>query len=202
MSSESSKECNESVKVENNEMEQKETSIDSKKRKKDRKPFQWTEKRKEAFDKMRAGLELKNEIALKLKQEKQKSEKDEIKKRVRDIMNGHSKSEKEESANNSDESSDSEKETRKAGSNKKSKEKSKGEAKESKRKEKKSRKAEKYVSESESGEENESESDSEEEEKFVRSKKSADKAQKGRVQTGKTQRTSTHYHNSDRFILL
>lgn len=194
MSSDSSKESNENVKVENNETETKEIVLESKKSKKDRKPFQWTEKRKEAFDKMRAGLELKNEIALKLKQEKQKSEKDEIKKRVRAIMNGHTKQEKEESAEESESGSDQEQETRKAGSNKK--------AKPEKKKEKKSRKAEKHVSESESGEEEESESESDHEEKYVRTKKSADRAQKVRVKTGKTQRTSTLYNNSDRFILL
>jgi len=164
--------------------------------KKERKPFAWTEKRKEAFEKMRAGLELKNEIALKLKHEKQKSEKDEIKKRVREIMNGQLKKAKKEVSDESDSSESSVEVT------KKSKKKEKAVVKEPEKKEKKTRKVEKQVSSSEEEKSDESESEEEVQERFVRTKKSADKDAKTRLNTGKTQRTSTHYNQMDRFILL
>jgi len=199
MSLEDAKESKEIVKEENNEKELETTGKTSTKAKKDRKPFEWTDKRKAAFDKMRAGLELKNEIALKLKAEKQKSEKEEIKKRVREIMNGQVSKEKEASSTSSEESEEEVKASKKS---KKSKPEKKVVIKEEPKKEKKSRKAEKVVVESEeesAGEEEESES---EQEKYIRSKKSVDRAQKNRVETGKTQRTSTHYLASDRFILL
>lgn len=169
-----------------------------KKPKKNRKPFEWTEKRKEAFDKMRAGLELKNEIALKLKLEKQKKEKEEIKKRVREIMNGHKKKEEEEASEQEDTASDEEEMVKP----KKVKKSKKVTEKAPPKKEKKTRKAEKLPSSSEEESESEDEPSSEEEEKLVRSKKSVDRAQKTRVLTGKTQRTTQHYLNSDRFILL
>jgi len=194
MSSEDAKESNE--KVESKETES--VAADTAKAKKDRKPFQWTEKRKEAFEKMRAGLELKNEIALKLKQEKQKSEKEEIKKRVREIMNGQVKKAKEVEVQESEDSDSSVEAPKKPKKTKKEK----SHAKEPVKKEKKSRKAEKVVSESESEAPSASEASSDEQERFVRSKKSIDRAAKNRVNTGKTQRTSTHYLASDRFILL
>jgi len=51
-----------------------------------RKEFEWTPKRKEAFDKMRKGLEDKVLITKQIKEEKKKSEKEAIKSRVREIM--------------------------------------------------------------------------------------------------------------------
>lgn len=199
MSLEDAKESNEVGKEENNEKELEGNAKGSAKAKKDRKPFEWTEKRKAAFDKMRAGLELKNEIALKLKAEKQKTEKEEIKKRVREIMNGQLSKDKGASAESSEESEEEIKSSKKT---KKLKPDKKAPPKEEPRKEKKGRKAEKVVSESEEESADEEEESESEQEKYVRSKKSVDRAQKHRVQTGKTQKTSTHYLNSDRFILL
>lgn len=199
MSLEDAKETNVVDKEENNEKELETSAKGATKAKKDRKPFEWTEKRKMAFDKMRAGLELKNEIALKLKAEKQKSEKEEIKKRVREIMNGQLSKEKEASSASSE---DSEEEVKASKKLKKVKVDKKAAPKVEARKEKKGRKAEKVASESEKESSDEAEQSGSESEKYVRSKKSVDKAQKNRVQTGKTQRTSTHYLNSDRFILL
>ena len=51
-----------------------------------RKEFEWTPKRKEAFDKMRKGLEDKVMITKQIREEKKKSEKEAIKSRVREIM--------------------------------------------------------------------------------------------------------------------
>ena len=75
-----------------NEIERTKGSNESEKAKKARKPFEWTDKRLEAFKKMREGLVTKNEISKELKAEKKKSEKDEIKKRIRDLMNTSSSS--------------------------------------------------------------------------------------------------------------
>jgi hypothetical protein len=58
--------------------------------KKVRKPFEWTPKRKEAFDKMREGLQNKVEITKQLKLEKKLSEKEAIKQRVKAIMEQNS----------------------------------------------------------------------------------------------------------------
>jgi hypothetical protein len=60
--------------------------------KKERKPFEWTPKRKEAFDKMREGLQNKVEITKQIKLEKKLSEKEAIKQRVRAIMEQNSAS--------------------------------------------------------------------------------------------------------------
>jgi hypothetical protein len=55
--------------------------------KKPRKPYEWTEKRKEAFDKMRKGLEEKVTLTKRIKDEKKRSEKEAIKAKVKEIMN-------------------------------------------------------------------------------------------------------------------
>ena len=82
--------------------------------KKQRKPFEWSEKRLEAFKKMREGLEMKNQITKKLKEEKSKSEKEEIKRRVREIMNySQVAKEIEEEGSSSGEASSSEEEVKK-----------------------------------------------------------------------------------------
>lgn len=75
------------------------------KEKKQKKPYEWTPKRKEAFDKMRKGLEDKITITKKLKEEKRKAEKEAIKAQVRKIMNRKNKEVKESS--DSEDSSDS-----------------------------------------------------------------------------------------------
>lgn len=193
MSSENASESKAEVTPEKNEL----STSESVKPKKERKPFEWTAKRKEAFEKMRAGLELKNEIALKLKAEKQKSEKEEIKKRVRAIMNGK-KAKDEASSESESEQSDSSMELKK----KHKKEKAEKPKKRSSSKEKKSRKAEREIKESEDEEEDDSEESDSASDKYIRSQKSVAKAQKHRVNTGKTQRTSTHFLPQDRFIYL
>lgn len=55
--------------------------------KKSRKPYEWTAKRKEAFDKMRKGLEEKVSLTKRIKDEKKRLEKDAIKAKVKEIMN-------------------------------------------------------------------------------------------------------------------
>lgn len=55
--------------------------------KKTRKPYEWTAKRKEAFDKMRKGLEEKVSLTKRIKDEKKRSEKEAIKAKVKEIMN-------------------------------------------------------------------------------------------------------------------
>jgi len=54
--------------------------------KKPRKEFVWTEKRLDAFGKMREGLATKVEITKQIKEEKKVKEKEEIKRRVKEIM--------------------------------------------------------------------------------------------------------------------
>ena len=55
--------------------------------KKARKQYEWTPKRKEAFDKMRKGLEEKVSLTKRIKDEKKRAEKDAIKAKVKEIMN-------------------------------------------------------------------------------------------------------------------
>lgn len=55
--------------------------------KKPRKEYEWTPKRKEAFEKMRKGLEEKVNLTKRLKEEKRRAEKDAIKAKVKEIMN-------------------------------------------------------------------------------------------------------------------
>ena len=57
------------------------------KAKKARKPYEWTEKRATAFQKMRDGLAMKVQVAQELKKEKKDAEKKDIKDRIAKIMN-------------------------------------------------------------------------------------------------------------------
>lgn len=61
---------------------------------KTKKPYEWTEKRKEAFDKMRSGLAMKVEVTKQMKKEKRESEKKDIKERIQKIMSTGNKKQK------------------------------------------------------------------------------------------------------------
>ena len=65
--------------------------------KKTKRDYEWTPKRKEAFEKMREGLSKKVELTKQVKAEKKQAEKDDLKRRVREIMQRGGKLENEES---------------------------------------------------------------------------------------------------------
>lgn len=79
---------------------------------KPRKKYEWTEKRKEAFDKMRKGLEEKVLITKQLKEHKRKSEKEAIKAKVKEIMESKKGKIEEESSDSAMESSSEEEQPR------------------------------------------------------------------------------------------
>ena len=163
--------------------------------KKPRKKFEWTPKRLEAFNKMREGLETKNEIAKKLKEEKSKSEKDAIKKRVREIMNmsaAAKEMEKESSSEGSEEESEEEKPV-------KTKQKT---PKKAPKKEKEKKKRAKPVVEESDSEEEEETSSSEEEERVYLNKKQRDRVAVSKAKTGKAIKTAPLHNPWDNYILL
>ncbi len=185
----------EEAKSENNELPAVSTSSATKEEKKARKKFEWTPKRLEAFNKMREGLETKNEIAKKLKEEKSKTEKDAIKKRVREIMNMTAAAKEMQNASESEESEEeSEVEV-------KTKSKSKTPVKAPKKEKLKKKRAKPVVIESESEEEEES-SASEEEERAFLSKKQRDRVAESKVKTGKASKTAPLHNPWDQYILL
>ena len=182
-----------------NEIEKLKRPEDPEKPKKSRKPFEWTDKRLEAFKKMREGLVTKNEITKELKAEKKKSEKDEIKKRIRDLMNQTSSSKKVENdaADVSDESeSDGEVVVSKPAKKQRGKEK---EEKTVKSKSKRSRTP--PPSEDSSEEEDESSSE-EEEERVLMTKKQHQKLIQSKQNNGKAPRNARVFNAMDNFILL
>lgn len=75
---------------------------------KPKKPYEWTEKRTEAFEKMRQGLQDKVEITKRLKEEKKHAERNAIKVRVKQIMESKKGPLKEYSESSSSESSEEE----------------------------------------------------------------------------------------------
>ena len=77
-----SSENNESVQ----EVKEQTSTIPEKKKKK----YEWTEKRVEAFQKMRKGLEEKTLITKQIKEQKKKEEKEAIRQKVKEIMSGKS----------------------------------------------------------------------------------------------------------------
>ena len=185
----------EEVKKENNEIPTVSTPIESKEEKKPRKKFEWTPKRLEAFNKMREGLETKNEIAKKLKEEKSKSEKDAIKKRVREIMNLSSAAKEMEEASaseSSEEESEEEKPVKKL---------SKATKKAPKKEKEKKKKRKPVVVESESSEEEEESSDEEVSPAFL-SKKQREKVTEMKAKTGKVNKTVPLHNPWDNYILL
>ena len=182
-------------KVENNESVSTLPSTPAQEEKKARKKFEWTPKRLEAFNKMREGLETKNEIAKKLKEEKSKSEKDAIKKRVREIMNmsaAAKEMEKESGSDSSEEESEEEKPV-------KSKHKT---PKKAPKKEKEKKKRAKPVVEESESEEEEAASSSEEEERVYLSKKQRERVADSKAKTGKAIKTAPLHNPWDNYILL
>ena len=181
-----------------NELEAKSAPDSSEKPKKVRKAFEWTDKRLEAFKKMREGLVTKNEITKELKAEKKKSEKDEIKKRIRDLMSHSSASKKvaSASANVSDESSsDAEVVAITAKSNREK-------GKEEKVAKVKSKRVRVPEPSSGSSEEEGKASSSEEEEKVLMTKKQYQKLLQGKQSNGKAPRNAKVFNAMDNFILL
>jgi nucleolin len=185
--------------------------------KKERKPYEWTPKRLEAFNKMREGLVTKVEITKKIKQEQKDKEKEEIKKRVRAIMHKTSLKSKDSSSEEKkeDSSSDSDSSVEKVKKGKKAKvKKEKMEKKESKEVlKKKKRPIESSSSSNESTEAKEldssEESDSDKEKRFAKPPKNnvATMKQKEKTvtqirETGKAPKQTQYLNPMDQFILL
>jgi hypothetical protein len=173
------------------EEEIKAGTVDEKKKK----PYVWTAKRKEAFERMRQSLEEKNELTKQLKKEKEKAEKDEIKKRVRDIMKSTKMPSKDESASSSSEEEKVEEKVKKSKKVKKDKEKS------VKKKEKR-KKVETSSSESDDDASSASSASSADEGKDTYSKRMVDKYRKNKVHQGKVTKHTNYVNPLDRFILL
>lgn len=162
---------------------------------KKKKPYVWTQKRKEAFEKMRQSLEEKNELTKQLKKEKEMAEKEEIKKRVRAIMKS-SKMEKSMDPDTASSSEDSEEEKPK-----KSK-KGKKEKKDEKKKKEKRKKVESSESESDDDASSDSSASSVEQEKELYSRRMVDKYRQQKEKSGKTAKHAPYINPLDRFILL
>lgn len=175
--------------------------------KKARKQFEWTPKRKEAFDKMRKGLEEKVSITKQLKEEKRRSEKEAIKSKVKEIMSSKKGIIHNQETGDSSSSSSEEEEIPKVVMKKEKK--SKKEKKEvfeiasPPTKKEKKRRAEVVVQSSSSEEE------SEEEEAPVRGRDASNytdrqvrEYQNAKVERGKVVRRAQFVNPLDRFILL
>lgn len=199
----------------------KSEEVEESKGDKKKKPYVWTEKRLASFEKMRESLKNKVEVTKQLKAEKKITEKEEIKRRVREIMdktnmNGATTSEKppkkvkKEVVESSEESSENESSADER-ILKKAAEialKKKRERKSAKKKSSSSRK----VESSEEGEESEEdvqeayESDEVREnmrkQKGFSSKKQVQQVQTSKRETGKAQRHTAYYNPLDQFILL
>ena len=161
---------------------------------KKKKPYVWTAKRKEAFEKMRQSLEEKNELTKQLKKEKEKAEKEEIKKRVRAIMSSTKMSlHEEESASSSEE--EEEKKPKKG--KKEKKEKKKEEKKKTKRK-----KVESSSSESDDDASSDSSASSVEAERDTYSQRMVNKYRHSKLSSGKVSKQANYVNPLDRFILL
>lgn len=159
---------------------------------KKRKEYVWTEKRVEAFNKMRKGLAEKTEITKQLKEQKKREEKEAIKQKVKEIMSGKTTNPKkatEVSDSDSEPSSESEVEKK---------------VKKDKKKTVKKAKKRKPVSSSESESEQSESSSSEEEvvEREVLSAKQQKQYRNDKVAYGKAIKRSPYVNPMDRFILL
>lgn len=215
---ENGKDKNDSPAEINSEVE-KESSRDSGS-KKDRKKYEWTPKRKEAFAKMREGLETKVQLTKQIKQEKKLAEKEELKRRIREIMQKGGKSESskpkskskskmesssEESEVSSDESSQDEALHRKKEKKHRSADtaRTKKKGKEEKRKK---RKARETSSESEGVEQSSDSSSSEEDVRAKHtesaSRRQLDQYRQNKVQSGKASKQTPFLNPMDRFICL
>lgn len=165
--------------------------------KKSKRDYEWTPKRKEAFEKMREGLSKKVELTKLAKAEKKAAEKEELKRRVREIMQRGGKIEQEES--NAASSDDSEESLRPVKEKKVSKV-----AKETPKKETKKKKRVVEIPPS-SEEESESEMsvDSDDyEERVVSTHKQRAHQRQQKDSRGKAPRQTVFQNPLDRFILL
>jgi len=174
--------------------------------KKGKRPYVWTEKRLAAFEKMREGLKDKVEITKKLKEEKKLSEKEEIKRRVKEIMSKTTlKGGEKEKMQSDSESSEEEVKVVKKSKKEKIEKKKKAEPEAKKRKSKKAQSESEQSSSS--SEEKSSESESSEEEgeiieRRVSSQKQHKHHAKAKIETGKVAKRSQYLTAMDQFILL
>lgn len=214
---ESSKEKSESKEDTNSEFEKESKESGTGSSKKDRKKYEWTPKRKEAFAKMREGLETKVQLTKQIKQEKKLAEKEELKRRIREIMHQGGKSESSKSKqkskmiHSSDESdvtsSSSEEEEVKPKKSSKHRSADQARRKKSEKGEKhKKRKARESSSESEGVAQSSDSSSSEEDERHVHtqslSKRQLEQYRQNKVQSGKAQKQTPFVNPMDRFICL
>lgn len=173
--------------------------------KKPRKEYEWTPKRKEAFEKMRKGLEEKVSLTKRIKDEKRRAEKEAIKAKVKEIMNSkRGKVSIPEETDSSDASSEEEEPKARKKSSKEKKAVLKEKEKESKKSSK--RKPKEIVSSEESGAESSEESSDEEaipaQQRDHFSLKQHQHYQKDKVDRGKAVKVAQFVNPLDRFILL
>ncbi len=203
-----------SEKQENESQNNDFVSVESTKK---RKEFKWTEKRLEGFNKMRKALEEKNIITKQLKAEKAKSEKDEIKRRVKAIMQKQqddaavsvgvdSKTKKKSKviasssdSNNSSSEDEVSRPKKKSSSSSKAKKETLPPKKD---KRKKKRPVEVDSESSNSSSEGDSQSEDDKEERAVLSARQRQDYEKGKRNVGKTPKQSTYVNAMDQFILL
>jgi cobalamin biosynthesis Mg chelatase CobN len=162
---------------------------------KKKKPYVWTAKRKEAFEKMRQSLDEKNELTKQLKKEKEIAEKEEIKKRVRAIMKSTKMEKKMEEESNSSSEEEVEEKPKKSKKGKKEKV-------EIRKKKEKRKKVESSSSESDDDDSSVSSASSIERPKESYSKRMVDKYRHEKEKVGKTAKHATYVNPLDRFILL
>lgn len=179
------------------------SSDSSTKSKKPRKEYEWTPKRKEAFEKMRKGLEEKVQITKRIRDEKKRAEKEAIKAKVKEIMSSKKGSMVVQESDSSSDASSSEEEMPKP--RKKTHKEKKAISKEIAPKKSSKRKSKEPESSEESAPESASESS--EEEMPVRvsdnySRKQHHHYQKDKVDRGKAVKVAQFVNPLDRFILL
>jgi hypothetical protein len=174
---------------------------------KTKKPYKWTPAREKAFERMRQSLSEKNELTKKIKKEKQKAEKDEIKRRVHEIMSTSKKSvdqnmSQSESSDQSESSSESERDTRPVRKEKKMKTKKKEKVEKKTHTSKKRTKKEASSSESSVEESSQSESEEERPDRYAATKTAVHNYRQRKLEKGKAPKTSAVVNPLDRFILL
>jgi hypothetical protein len=184
--------------------------------KKARKAYEWTEKRAEAFQKMRDGLALKVEVASQLKREKKEMEKKDIKERIAKIMNSAKKTKTKKMDSSSEEeekpdrrardmhmnSSESESEQDSKLMIRKHSHKGKGADREEPRKSKNSSKRKEKEAVIESDSESAQSSSSEEENFELASAKQKQHYRDAKIKIGKAQKSTRTLNALDNYILL
>lgn len=170
--------------------------------KKPRKPYEWTEKRKQAFDKMRKGLEEKVMLTKRIKDEKKRSEKDAIKAKVKEIMNSKKGSIVTQESDSA--SSDSSSEEEAPVQRKKTKEQRQAVLAKEEKKSSKRKKVREVSSEEEQEEEVDSSSEEEAPQRHQNhlSAKQHQHFMKSKVDRGKAVRSTPYVNPLDQFILL